>query len=221
MGLEESQLNDRKKIIESQLADVEPLIKKAKESVGQIKNENITEIRSLRAPPALIRDLLEGVLCLMGIYDTSWSSMKTFLGKRTVKEEIINFNARNISSNTRAAVEKMMKEKPEAFDEVSAKGSSIAAEPLATWVKANVEYSKVIDNVLPLEKDLKKLGDCLAESKSKMVHLKKELDDVDEDVASLKDEFAKKTGKAQILKTSLEKTRISLEKSSALFIKAR
>ncbi len=45
------------------------------------------------------------------------------------------------------------------------------------------------------------------------------MDDVDEDVASLKDKFAKKTGKAQILETSLEKTRISLEKSSTLLSK--
>lgn len=40
------------------------------------------------------RDVLEGVLVLMGQDDTSWSAMKTFLGKRSVKEDIINFDAR-------------------------------------------------------------------------------------------------------------------------------
>ena len=44
--------------------------------------------RSMRAPPEVIRDILEGVLTLMGILDTSWNSMKTFLAKRGVKEEI-------------------------------------------------------------------------------------------------------------------------------------
>ena len=44
--------------------------------------------RSLRAPPEVIRDILEGVLTLMGVGDTSWNSMKTFLAKRGVKEEI-------------------------------------------------------------------------------------------------------------------------------------
>ena len=45
--------------------------------------------RSLRAPPEVIRDILEGVLGLMGIQDTSWNSMKNFLAKRGVKDEIM------------------------------------------------------------------------------------------------------------------------------------
>ena len=44
--------------------------------------------RSMRAPPEIIRDILEGVLTLMGILDTSWNSMKSFLAKRGIKEEI-------------------------------------------------------------------------------------------------------------------------------------
>lgn len=67
---------------------MEPLIAEARQAVGNIKNESLSEIRSLRAPPDVIRDILEGVLRLMGIQDTSWNSMKTFLAKRGVKEEI-------------------------------------------------------------------------------------------------------------------------------------
>ena len=40
------------------------------------------------------RDVLEGVLLLMGQEDTSWAAMKAFLGKRSVKEDIINYDAR-------------------------------------------------------------------------------------------------------------------------------
>lgn len=40
------------------------------------------------------RDVLEGVLLLMGQEDTSWAAMKSFLGKRSVKEDIINYDAR-------------------------------------------------------------------------------------------------------------------------------
>jgi dynein heavy chain 2 len=42
----------------------------------------------------IIRDVLEGVMLLMGQEDTSWAAMKGFLGKRSVKEDIINFDAR-------------------------------------------------------------------------------------------------------------------------------
>lgn len=82
----------RKKRIEIELAEVEPLIQEARSAVGSIKSESLTEIRSLRAPPEIIRDILEGVLRLMGIQDTSWNSMKTFLAKRGVKDEIRYFS---------------------------------------------------------------------------------------------------------------------------------
>jgi hypothetical protein len=42
--------------------------------------------------PDVIRDVLEGVLLLMGQEDTSWAAMKAFLGKRSVKEDIINYD---------------------------------------------------------------------------------------------------------------------------------
>ena len=36
--------------------------------------------------------------------DTSWANMKKFLGSPTVKEEIINFDARTVSPEQRAKV---------------------------------------------------------------------------------------------------------------------
>lgn len=64
------------------------MVQKARSAVGSIKSDAISEIRSLRAPPEVIRDILEGVLRLMGIGDMSWNNMKTFLAKRGVKDEI-------------------------------------------------------------------------------------------------------------------------------------
>lgn len=69
-------LEKRKRNIDTELAEVEPLVQAAKKAVGSIKTESLSEIRALRAPPDVIRDILEGVLRLMGIFDTSWVSMK-------------------------------------------------------------------------------------------------------------------------------------------------
>lgn len=79
---------NRKEQIDAELAEVEPVLAEARSAVGNIKSESLSEIRSLRAPPDVIHDILEGVLRLMGIQDTSWNSMKTFLAKRGVKEDI-------------------------------------------------------------------------------------------------------------------------------------
>jgi hypothetical protein len=38
---------------------------------------------------------------LMGIYDTSWGTMRSFLSKREVKDEIVNFNVYKITRESR------------------------------------------------------------------------------------------------------------------------
>ena len=73
---ENKKLAKRKAEIEEELKDVQPIVDEAKKAVGQIKPESLSEIRSLRAPPDAVRDILEGVLRLMGTLDTSWSSIK-------------------------------------------------------------------------------------------------------------------------------------------------
>lgn len=60
----------------------QPLVDEAKQAVGNIKPESLSEIRSLRMPPDVIRDILEGVLRVMGIFDTSWVSMKRWERER-------------------------------------------------------------------------------------------------------------------------------------------
>lgn len=82
-------INARKANVEAELAVVAPVIEAARLAVGQIKADHLNEIRSLKAPPDAIRDVLEGVLKLMGQADTSWNSMKKFLGGRGIKVQVI------------------------------------------------------------------------------------------------------------------------------------
>ena len=54
-------LKTRKKEIDEELSLIEPALQAAKAAVGGIKSESLSEIRSLRAPPEVIRDILEGL----------------------------------------------------------------------------------------------------------------------------------------------------------------
>jgi len=73
---ENKKLEKRKAEIDKSLAEVEPLVRESMAAIGSIKNETLGEIRSLRAPPDTIRDILEGVLRMTGRSDTSWAAMK-------------------------------------------------------------------------------------------------------------------------------------------------
>lgn len=200
-------LLQRKKAIELELKEVEPILKEASVAVGQIKGEALSEIRSLRAPPDIIRDILEGVLRLMGTRDTSWNSMKSFLAKRGVKEDIRSLDPARITAENCHAVEKLLKNKSESFEQKNARRASVAAAPLAAWVIANVKYAKVVQSIKPLEREQNSLEKDLEKSEDEMKSLISGLDDVDARVNELSKQLNVYTQEAAILEIKLEQAR--------------
>ncbi|XP_069998938.1 cytoplasmic dynein 2 heavy chain 1 isoform X2 [Penaeus vannamei] len=218
--LKENQIiAERKKAIDVELAEIEPLVREAKEAVGNIKSEALTEIRSLRAPPEVIRDILEGVLRLMGIQDTSWNSMKTFLAKRGVKEEIRNYDPRSVAPESRKAVEKLLRERADSFDPVVAKRASTAAVPLTAWVKANVKFSYVLEKVKPLEQEQNKLERNLTRAEAQIGELSAGLDEVDKEVAVLREKLNRSTKEAVEVEFHLNKAKETMSAAESLVTK--
>lgn len=213
------QLKVRQKEIQKELAEVEPILAEASMAVGQIKSEALSEIRSLRAPPETIRDILEGVLRLMGIRDTSWNSMKTFLAKRGVKEDIRSLDPAHINPDHCAAVEKLLEAKAESFEMKNAKRASAAAAPLAAWVKASVRYSKVIQSIRPLEREQNELQRNLDVAEGEMQSLMSGLDDVDNRVKQLSTKLNSYTQEAAVLEIKLDDARKTLHAAEVLIEK--
>ncbi|KAJ3130163.1 Cytoplasmic dynein 2 heavy chain 1 [Nowakowskiella sp. JEL0407] len=216
---EEKKLELSKNKIEKELSEVEPIVKASQDAVGGIKQESLTEIRSLRAPPPAIRDVLEGVLRLMGNLDMSWNNMKGFLGKRTVKDEIMNFDARNISIAVRESVEQLIKEKRDSFEEANIKRVSLAAAPLAAWVQACIRYSKVLQSIGPMEAELARLTKVLDVSREKVKRLQNELSLVDVTVNGLRENFGNKTREAETLRNDLEQATSTINSAQELLEK--
>ncbi|KAK4472017.1 hypothetical protein MN116_005393, partial [Schistosoma mekongi] len=213
---ESTRLERRKLEIDNEMNDIEPLVHQARSAVGNIKSEALSEIRALRAPPDVIRDILEGVLLLMGIRDTSWVSMRGFLAKRGVQEEILNFDARKITPDLRVSVEQLLAKNQESFEPRVAKRASVAAAPLAAWVQANVQYTKVLERIAPLEAEHANLKQSLIQVENSLTNLAKGLSDVDSKVASLRGIFENRTSEATTIKLELDKTHETLSSAETL-----
>ncbi|XP_029665147.1 cytoplasmic dynein 2 heavy chain 1 [Formica exsecta] len=216
---ESAELALRKADIESELGKVEPLVAQAAQAVAGISADALAEVRSLRAPPAPVRDVLEGVLRLMGIKDTSWNSMKTFLAKRGIKDEIRNWDARRSAPASLEAVAKLVKERPESFEEKTAKRASMAAAPLAAWVLANLQYGQILEQVAPLEREQRQLAERLAAAEAQLGKLATGLNTVESRVAQLQKELAEHTRGAAELQLRTESTEASLSTARALLQK--
>uniref|UniRef100_A0A3Q1BV91 Cytoplasmic dynein 2 heavy chain 1 n=1 Tax=Amphiprion ocellaris TaxID=80972 RepID=A0A3Q1BV91_AMPOC len=216
MAHEVSKIEERKSKIDDELKEVQPLVNEAKHAVGNIKPEALSEIRSLRMPPDVIRDILEGVLRLMGIFDTSWVSMKSFLAKRGVREDIVTFEARNITPEIRQSVEELLNRNKASFDPKNAKRASAAAAPLAAWVKANVQYSLVLERIEPLEREQAGLLENLRKTESRKNKLEDQLNTVGAKVNELKEKFQCHTAEAAKLETEVTKAQETITAAQQL-----
>uniref|UniRef100_A0AAV2J329 Cytoplasmic dynein 2 heavy chain 1 n=1 Tax=Knipowitschia caucasica TaxID=637954 RepID=A0AAV2J329_KNICA len=216
MAQEVSKIEERKTKIDDELKEVQPLVDEAKRAVGNIKSEALSEIRSLRMPPDVIRDILEGVLRLMGIFDTSWVSMKSFLAKRGVKEDIATFEARNITPEIRQSVEELLKRNYASFDPKNAKRASAAAAPLAAWVTANVQYSHVLEKIEPLEREQAGLVENLRKTENRKNKLEDMLNSVGTRVSELKEKFQCHTAEATKLEAEVTKAQDTITAAEKL-----
>uniref|UniRef100_A0A7N9ATV1 Cytoplasmic dynein 2 heavy chain 1 n=1 Tax=Mastacembelus armatus TaxID=205130 RepID=A0A7N9ATV1_9TELE len=216
MAQEVSKIEERKAKIDDELKEVQPLVDEAKRAVGNIKPEALSEIRSLRMPPDVIRDILEGVLRLMGIFDTSWVSMKSFLAKRGVREDIATFEARNITPDIRQSVEELLNRNKASFDPKNAKRASAAAAPLAAWVKANVQYSHVLERIEPLEREQAGLLENLRKTESRKNKLEDQLNSVGAKVKELKEKFQCHTAEAAKLEAEVTKAQDTITAAQQL-----
>uniref|UniRef100_A0A3Q1J7D9 Cytoplasmic dynein 2 heavy chain 1 n=1 Tax=Anabas testudineus TaxID=64144 RepID=A0A3Q1J7D9_ANATE len=216
MAHEVSKIEERKAKIDHELKEVQPLVDEAKRAVGNIKPEALSEIRSLRMPPDVIRDILEGVLRLMGIFDTSWVSMKSFLAKRGVREDIATCEARNITPEIRQSVEELLNRNKASFDPKNAKRASAAAAPLAAWVKANVQYSHVLERIEPLEREQAGLLENLKKTESRKNKLEDQLNSVGARVNDLKEKFQCHTTEAAKLEAEVTKAQGTINAAQQL-----
>ncbi|KAM7538000.1 hypothetical protein Aperf_G00000070110 [Anoplocephala perfoliata] len=206
-AVEATELKSRKVAIDAEMAQIGPILQEARAAVGNIRPEALSEVRALRAPPDVIRDILEGVLLIMGVRDTSWSSMRSFLARRGVQEDIRNFDARRITPELRRNVEMLLKKNTDSFSPKAARRASIAAAPLASWVHANVQYARVLEKVAPLENEQISLQDSLEATQNELQRLNDDLASVDARVAELRCVFESHAKAAADLQNELSKAK--------------
>lgn len=142
----------------------------------------------------------------------------------------------------------MLARRGESFDARVATRASAAAAPLAAWVHANVSYSRVLEKIMPLEQEQASLRKytChdsvylrvhtfnhssflslfppvrhtrnLQAAEDSMSRLSSGLDDVDKQVAALREQLAVSTRQASEIEIGLNKARQTLSASQSLVL---
>jgi len=211
-------IEERKGLIDEEVKDIMPEVEAAREQVGDLRNENLVEIRSFKVPPDPVHDVLSAVLFLMGTRETTWASMKKFLGQRGVIQSIMNFDAHYITKDLRDHVKKIISKKKNSFEPKIIANASRATAPLAAWVLANVKYSEVLLKIDPLEREMNGLLAELEVSQNRVDECTHQLQELDDSTKVLNVEMREKTNEAATLRVELEKAEQTLESAQNLLL---
>jgi dynein heavy chain 2 len=140
--------------------------------------------------------------------------MKTQLKK--LKDQILNFDAKNITDEIREQVDGLIKQNPNSFDEKTIGKSFKPAAALVAWVRANVEFSVVLHSIAPLTQSLEKTEKSLASSEKKLNKLQDDLKVLDANVEKLRADFQVVNLEAAELKFGLDKANEVLTNAQSL-----
>lgn len=114
---------------------------------------------------------------------------------------------------------KLIKERPDSFEEKTARRASVAAAPLAAWVLANLQYGQIVQQVAPLEREQRVLSERLSAAEAQIDKLAAGLSSVESRVAQLQEQLAEHSRGAAALQLRTEATESSLDTARALLKK--
>ncbi|KEG15451.1 dynein heavy chain [Trypanosoma grayi] len=207
-GLEKEQkaIEERKSVIEDKLSGIQPTLDAALAAVRSIRSEHLSELKSMKQPPAAVQDVMEGVVILTDSgqsSETNWAAIRKVLAG-DIKGQILNFDLDNVNEGVRNKVERFMQSHENSFRREVIGRASKAAAPMAEWLKAVLEYSKVLETVAPMREELRGYEANLKAGNEKKQKYEKKLAKVEERVEDLKKKFGEKTKEAERLKDRVE-----------------
>ncbi|VDP02192.1 unnamed protein product [Soboliphyme baturini] len=100
-----TEIAEKKRSVEQELAEVEPAVIDAQNAVKSIKKQHLVEIRSMVNPPPPVKLALESICLLLGENSTDWKTIRGIIVKDDFISRIINLDADSISIKRQHLVE--------------------------------------------------------------------------------------------------------------------
>jgi dynein heavy chain, axonemal len=153
--------NAIKEECDAKLSEAIPRLEEANAALQTLTPQDITFIRSMRAPPIGVKVVMEGVCIIkdvkperlpnpsgVGVIEDYWVASKKVLQDLKFLDSLIHFDKDNIPPRIIQKIQEKILTN-ENFDAEKVKTASAAAEGLCKWIMAMVDYDKVIKVVAP------------------------------------------------------------------------
>jgi dynein heavy chain 1, cytosolic len=173
-------------------------VQDAETAVKSIKKQHLVEVRSMANPPALVKVALESICLLLGENASDWKAIRAVVMRDNFINTIVNnFQTENITDEVREKMRTKYLSNPDYnFEKVNR--ASMACGPMVKWAIAQIEYANMLKRVEPLRDELSSLESQAAENSSKGEGVKMLIAQLEESIASYKEEYAQLISQAQV-----------------------
>lgn len=190
-----------------------PALRAALKSLDKLKKAEISEVKSMANPPTGVVRTMEAVCILLGV-QADWENSKKLLSKVDFLKMLKEYDKDHIDQRAIKKLNKYILD-PELTEERMSSVSRAAASILS-WVHAMVEYSAVSKVVAPKRARVDQMNALLAEANEKLAIKQKELQDVVDKVATLKQKCEITLAEKQSLDAKTSQTEKRLERAQKL-----
>ena len=178
--------------INSELADVEPTLKKAETAVGAIKSSQINEVRSYKKVSELIILCIGGVISLLKKRKKApnWDECKKEMGDKNFLKNVLRFEKEKLTASVINRIKANFLDNPK-WNVANINKASKAAGPLGIWLESIVKYGEIYSQVEPMRQkiaELKAEGDKLQE---KMKLTEEKINTLEKNIKDYTDQYAK------------------------------
>uniref|UniRef100_A0A914P9Y2 Uncharacterized protein n=1 Tax=Panagrolaimus davidi TaxID=227884 RepID=A0A914P9Y2_9BILA len=218
LAIQLEQIKEKTAEVKTDLSKVEPAIDEAKKDVKGIKKEQLVELKSMQSPPSAVKLAMESLCLLFGFnVGTDWRAIRSVMVKEDFLNKINKFDTYQITEEFKEGFQEKYKDDWD-FEKVD--HASTVCGSMLKWVKAQLLYFDMLQQVKPLKDELDKLESDANTKKKKGEELKHTIAQLEQSIAAYKDEYAQLIGEAKSIKVDLanveEKVGRSVELLSSL-----
>ena len=126
-------------IVQEDIEKIIPLLDQAKNTVAQINQKQLEEIRKYNVPPEKVLMTLTAVFHLLDGRELEWKEIVSKLGHGNFITMVLDLDWNKVSSSTLMNIRKKYLSRKE-WDLNKIKVASQAAGPLADWLESEITY---------------------------------------------------------------------------------
>lgn len=213
---QQREIESRREEVLKDLELAEPAVLEAQRGVQNIKKQHLTEIRSMSNPPNAVKITMESVCCLIGYEVNSWRDVQLIVRKDDFIASIVSFdNERQVTPDLRAYMEHVYLSRDDFTFEVVDRASK-ACGPLLQWVRAQLSYLSVLENVEPLRQEMLVLESSTQKTQAQLIAINDMIHELENKIDTYKEEYSCLIRDAENVKTDMRSVSLKIDRSMRL-----